>query len=204
MVPVIAVDPGQGGFPHLHQLLLTELARVAGAVVVEPVAVLQPSELVPHDTPEGWSQEAPGGGGLTHPADEEINIVNMIIDQLQPLNNHLRDEILQVAELGNSLQSTEFPEGVVSRQSMISSSLYVQSHQVHPEAMVLGLEEMVGHLLRENVVELLPGLSGQTDQELVQLSRGVDQLGVEEGLGQWNHPGLLTLVVNLLYETKKQ
>ena len=204
MVPVIAVNPGQGGFPHLGQLLLTELARVAGAVVVEPVPVLEPGELVPHDTPECWSQQAPGGGRLTHSADEEINIVHMVIDQLQPLNNHLWDEILQVAEFGHSLQSTEFPEGVVSRQTVISPSLNVQSYQVKPEALVLALEEMVGHLLREDVVELLPGLGGQTHQELIQLSRGVDQLGVEEGVGQWNHAGLLTLVVNLLYETEKQ
>ena len=55
-----------------------------------------------------------------------------------------------------------------------------------------------------DVVVFLAGLSGQSDQELVQLSRGVDQLGVEEGVGQWNHAGLLTLVVNLLYETEKQ
>ena len=36
MISVITVDPGQGGLPHLSQLLLAELAGVAGAVVVEP------------------------------------------------------------------------------------------------------------------------------------------------------------------------
>ena len=36
MISVITVDPGQGGLPHLRQLLLAELAGVAGAVVVEP------------------------------------------------------------------------------------------------------------------------------------------------------------------------
>ena len=36
MIAVITVDSGQGGLPHLRQLLLAELAGVAGAVVVEP------------------------------------------------------------------------------------------------------------------------------------------------------------------------
>ena len=63
---------------------------------------------------------------------------------------------------------------------------------------------MVGQLLAHHIVELLPGLGGQAHQELVQLPGDVHQLGVEEGVGQWNHAGLLTLVVNLLYETEKQ
>ena len=150
------------------------------------------------------ASEAPGGGGLTHSADEEINIVNMVIDQLQSLNNHLRDEILQVAELGNSLQSTEFPEGVVTRQSMISSSLYVQSHQVHPEAMVLGLEEMVGHLLRENVVVSLSWLSGQTDQEPVKMPGNIDKLRVEETFSKRHHCQQSSLCLSLINKTDEK
>ena len=40
---------------------------------------------------------------------------------------------------------------------------------------------MVGELLTDHVVHLLPGLGGESDQELVQLARDVHQLGVEEG-----------------------
>ena len=86
----------------------------------------------------------------------------------------------------NSSQPTELSVGVVSGQTMISSSLDVQGDQVHAEALVLGLEEMVGQLLREDVVKLLSGLSSQTHQEPVQVSRGIDQLRVKESIPQWN------------------
>ena len=43
---------------------------------------------------------------------------------------------------------------------MISASLDVEGHEVHAEALVLGLEQVVGHLLREDVVESLSWLGG--------------------------------------------
>ena len=67
-------------------------------------------------------------------------------------------------------------------QTMVSASLNVERHQIKTEAGVLGLEEMVGHLLSHDVVVLLAGLAGQAHQELVQLARAVDQLGVEESV----------------------
>ena len=60
-------------------------------------------------------------------------------------------------------------------QTMVSAPLNVERHKIKTEAGVLGLEEMVGHLLGEDVVELLSWLCGQTNQELVQFSRRVDQ-----------------------------
>ena len=81
---------------------------------------------------------------------------------------------------------------------IILTSLEIEGDKVESKAAILGLEQVVGHLLREDVVELLPGLGGQTHQELVQLARGVDQAGVEESVGERNHPSFLALVVNLL------
>ena len=66
----------------------------------------------------------------------------------------------------------------------------------------LTLEQMVCQLLAHHIVELLPGLGGQPHQELVQLPGRVDQAGVEEGVGERNHPGFLALVVNLLHNAK--
>ena len=43
---------------------------------------------------------------------------------------------------------------------------------------------MVGELLADHVIHLLPGLGGEPHQELVQLARDVHQLGVEEGRGE--------------------
>ena len=78
---------------------------------------------------------------------------------------------------------------------MVATPLHVQRHQVHPETLVLWLEEMVGDLFSEDVVELLPRLGGQAHQKLVQLARNVDQLRVEESVGQWQHLGGFPLVV---------
>ena len=58
---------------------------------------------------------------------------------------------------------------------------------------------MVCELLADNIVELLPGLGGQTNQELVELARDVHQLGVEEGGGQGDAGGGLPLQQVLLH-----
>ena len=61
---------------------------------------------------------------------------------------------------------------------------------------------MVGHLLTEQVVELLPGLSCQTHQNLVQHSGLVDEGWVEEHVGEADHVSLLAVVVDLLNKVK--
>ncbi len=55
--------------------------------------------------------------------------------------------------------------------AVITSSLKVEGDEVHAEAGVLALEEMVGQLLGHDVVELLTGLRGQANQKLVQRTR---------------------------------
>ena len=51
---------------------------------------------------------------------------------------------------------------------MVAAALKVKRHEVHAEAGVLALEEMVGQLLCHDVVKLLAGLRGQANQEFVQ------------------------------------
>ena len=127
----------------------------------------------------------------------------MAVEQTESLYQLGWDEITQELEALHPAQSTELPEGVVSRQSMISPSLYVESHQVHPEALVLSLEEMVGDLLGEDVVVSLPGLSGQTHQEPVQMPGNIDQLRVEETFSERNHREQSSLCLNLVNKTDK-
>ena len=148
--------------------------------------MLQSDELVTDNASEGWTQETTWDRSLTHTTNEEINVINIVIDQLESVHNLLWDEILQVVKLMDSLETTQLSKLIVSWQTMVSASLDIQGNQVKTKAGILGLEEMVGQLLREDVVKLLSGLSGQTNQEPVQVSRGIDQLRVKESIPQWN------------------
>ena len=163
-----------------------------------PVSLLKPSKLVTNNTSEGGAQQTAGGRGLGHAANKQVDIIHRVIDQPQPLDNLLRDEVLEVIKLLDPLEAAELPERVIAGQAVISAPLDVEGHKVESEAAVLGLEQVVCHLLREDVVELLSGLGGESHQELVQLARSIDQAGVEECVGERNHPSFLALVVNLL------
>ena len=137
---------------------------------------------------------------LRDPSDEEVDVVRVGVDQLQPLHNLLRDEVSKVVEAVGLLQAAHLTPGIVARQSVVPTSLDVQGDQVHPEAVVLGLEQVVGQLLAEDVVELLPGLGGQPDQEAVKSSRAVHQLWVEEGGREGDAVRLLAVVVDLFHQ----
>ena len=50
-----------------------------------------------------------------------------------------------------------------------------------------------------DVVVFLAGLSGQSHQELVQLPRVVNQLGVEERIGEWNSCDGLPFILHLFH-----
>ena len=65
------------------------------------------------------------------------------------------------------------------------------------------LKQVVGELLTDNIVKLLPGLGGQAHQELVQLPRHVHQLGVEEGGGERDAGRLPPLQLSLLHQTEQ-
>ena len=60
----------------------------------------------------------------------------------------------------DTAQAAELSEGIIARQTVVSASLDIKGHEVHAEALVLGLEQMVSDLLREDVVKSLPGLGG--------------------------------------------
>ena len=60
---------------------------------------------------------------------------------------------------------------------------------------------MVGQLLANNIIELLPGLAGQTHQELVQLPGHVHQLRVEESGGERNAGRLPSVQMTVLHQT---
>ena len=167
------MNPRKVRLPDLDQLLLAELARTRCVVVVEPlgitelalmddftvgttppVAVLESFELVADEALESGSKERPVHRDLRDPTDEEVDVVGVGVDQLQPLHDLLGDEVGKVVETVNFFHSADFSECVVSWQPVVPPSLDVQGNQVHPKAVVLRLEEVVGQLLAEDVVEL--------------------------------------------------
>ena len=162
--------------------------------------MLKPLELISHEALEGWTKKSTMDRNLRDSSDEEVDVVRVGVDQLQPLHNLLRDEVGKVVEAVGLLQAAHLTPRIVARQSVVPTSLDVQGDQVHPEAVVLGLEEMVGQLLAEDVVELLPGLGGQPDQEAVKSSRAVHELRVEEGGREWDAVRLLAVVVDLFHQ----
>ena len=123
---------------------------------------------------------------LRDSSDEEVDVVRVGVDQLQPLHNLLRDEVGKIVEAVGLLQAAHLTPRIVAWQSVVPTSLDVQGDQVHPEAVVLGLEEVVGQLLTEDVVKLLSRLSGKTHEEAVKGSRDVHQLRVEESGREWD------------------
>ena len=162
--------------------------------------MLKPLELISHEALEGWAKKSPMDWNLRDSSDEEVDVVRVGVDQLQPLHDLLGDEVGKVVEAVGLLQAAHLTPRIVARQSVVPTSLDVQGDQVHPEAVVLGLEQVVGQLFAEDVVELLPGLGGQPDQEAVKGSRAVHQLWVEEGGREWDAVRLLAVVVDLFHQ----
>ena len=147
--------------------------------------MVEPCKLIPNNALEGRTQKASHSVALTYASDEEIDIVNVLVDHLQTLYNLVWDVVNHVVKMGHPAQPTQFPEAVVAWKSMVPPTLDVQGCQVHSKALV-SLEEMVGQLVRHDVVEVLAWLTGKPDEESVKASRSVDELGVEELVGEWD------------------
>ena len=173
------MNPRKICLPDLNQLLLGELSGAGGVVIVEPldvswlaldditiflrpVSVLKPFELVAHKALEGRAKECPVDWNLGDSADEEIDVVGVGVDQLQPLDNLLGDEVGKVVKTVDFFESTDLTECIVSGQSVVPTPLDIQCNKVHPKAVVLGLEEVVRQLFTQDVVKLLSRLCGKT------------------------------------------
>ena len=76
----------------LLQLRRAEDVGAAGVVVEEPVAALQPLELVADEAAEGGAEDGARHRGLADPAHEQVHIVHMGVEQRQPLH-YLNQEI---------------------------------------------------------------------------------------------------------------
>ena len=126
--------------------------------------MVQPLELVAHNTLEGGAEQASADVALADASNEQINVVHVIIDHLESLHNLIGDEVHQIVKVWHPAQPAELSEAVVP------PSLDVQGGQVHVEALFPALEQVVGQPVRGYVVKLLAWLCGQAHQELVQAS----------------------------------
>ena len=96
----------------------------------------------------------------------KINVVNIAIQRSEPqphLNTHLQRALTPA---GDGLKVADFSEGVVVRDSVISSALNVPSNKITTElCLALGrmfLEEMIGNLICKASVDFLCILVEQT------------------------------------------
>jgi len=168
VVPVITSDPGQAHLPQLCQLFLCEFVWIRRGVVEEPVRLLESLELVSNDALEGWTNDASFNWGLADPTHEQINVVNIIVNFLEEIHNILRNERDQGIKIARSSLIAKFSKPSVSWQTVITTSLHVQSRQIQSEVS-LSSKQKVCQLLRKESIECLPRLSGQTNQQLIQL-----------------------------------
>ena len=84
VVAVVAGDPREAHPPHLRQLRRGEGGGAGGGVVPEPVPGQQPLELVAHHAAEGGAEQRASRRGLGDAADEEVHVVHVFVDELQP------------------------------------------------------------------------------------------------------------------------
>ena len=77
--------------------------------------MLKPLELISHEALEGWTKKSPMDRNLRDSSDEEVDVVRVGVDQLQPLHNLLGDEVGKVVEAVGLLQAAHFTPRIVSR-----------------------------------------------------------------------------------------
>lgn len=94
--------------------------------------------------------------------------LNLLVNHLHPLHDLRRNVVLEVFECCSSRPVAERPVLVVGLQAVVPSPLQVQGHQVHPgEGDLPVLEQVVGHLGGDGVVEHLDAAAQETPQHFV-------------------------------------
>ena len=112
---------------------------------------------------------------------KQVNVIHMSVGPLESLNQWRSNLSPQSFKTGSSGQVTNSSEVIVSRNAVISSSLDVESSKIEAgEWRVLVLEQMVGDLCRQELVQGLHGAGGDPADELVQHGGLVQLVGVEE------------------------
>lgn len=148
-IGVVAHHARQFDLADFLELLGRERGRLVGELVPEAIASSQVAELSGDDARENRSQHGAGQRLLRHAAAPKINVKGMLEDALISSHGlvwHCAEEFVE--SLGD-VKAAEASEFVEAGHAKFASSLHVERHQVHAEALAFLLEQMIRDLLSD-------------------------------------------------------
>ena len=98
---------------------------------------LQPA----NSTTAPLTQQRLGLRGLADAAHEQVDVVDVRVDELEPGHQLGGDEVLQRGEAVHAAQPAHLAVRVVAGQPVVPAPLDVERHQVHPELVRLAWEQ---------------------------------------------------------------
>ncbi len=161
VVGVVAQDPRQLDLPDLVQLLQGEAAGPASVLVPEAIAVAEGAELLADDAGKCRAHHGAGQGLLGDSSRPQIDIIGRFVDGSIGRDSVVAKNTNEVAPTVDAGEATPLTPGSVRGNSMITTTLNVDSSQVKAELLARLLEEMVGHLLSDRVIVRLGHLVDQ-------------------------------------------
>lgn len=158
--------------------------RIVG-LVPEAIAFPRLPELNGDDAGEGGPDQATLKRSLAHPAREEIDVVHGGIYALHT-GYHLRRHFSgQILERGGLLQIAERSVLIVRRHPVIAGPVNVQGYQIHAGVRnAVLLEQVVGHLAGDELIQRLHRRSHQAAYHLVDHMLLVEHVRIEESVAQ--------------------
>lgn len=161
-------NSGQANSLDLLQLMWFERTRVdlRSILVVEPIPILEASELLRDEMPEGFPNKTVLGPGLNYKrSHEKIDIIRTLVD-LSQLNASLT-EFVKALDLGQACPGTVI---VVRSKGVIATSLDVERRQIRSERVLSGKQEP-GEAQRDGRIDLLLRLGTERKQIIVEAGR---------------------------------
>ena len=178
VVHTVTDDPGEADGPDLLELGRSEGPGVTTVLVPEPVPLPQVEELLPDDAGECRPDYSPHHGLLGHPAREQVDVVHVLVDVLQPGDRPPVHDVLQLVPVREPPQSALFSPDVVRSEAVVPTSLDVEAGEVHSELRPRGLEQVVGQLVGDELVPPGQLLTGEAQQDPVDRPEVVEVAGV--------------------------
>ena len=158
VVAVITKHARHFDFADFAQLLNGEAAGPASVLVPKAIAGSEVGELLADDAGEGRSDHGTRQWSLSHTSRPEINVVGRVVVLFVTFDSLIVHDAVELVEGTDTFEATKFSPLVVGRNSVFSSSLDIQWRQVQTPFLARLLEQMVGHFLRNGVVQSLSHL----------------------------------------------
>ena len=166
-VGIITENTGQLDLPDFGQLLQGEAGRPATVLVPEPIAQPEVVELFADDAGEGGTDHGAGERLLGHAGAPQVDVVRtgvVLLVSGHGLVAHDAQQLVEPIDLG---ESAPFSPGIVSGNTVLTTTLDVESSQIQTPGLARLLEQVVGDLLRHGVVQSLSHLVDQAHDVVV-------------------------------------